>query len=318
MVRRGWTMIDLVVAVVAIAILTAVSVVVAEPTGRAEKLAQSLSNLRAIGVASAQYRHDNRDYLPFVGIGPSPRGVPAAGQSLSAWATWSFGGKNCNAFWFNSFGGFFDVEAADRPLNQYVYPGFTYTAPPPPQRLPANSPARLSQQGKVYQDPADLVGHQQNWPNANPASGGRPPLSCYDDIGTSYHQNMSWDDQLASRISNFTARFNEGTRRMAVGQGVDPARFVTYHDEWAAIVLNRSAPFSAPGNHGVTNASPSLFYDGHAALITYTPGFNRAARITPTYSVWFEDLPRPTVGSGTGPTAIGGQDVAVEAVEPLP
>ncbi|MEK6702560.1 MAG: hypothetical protein AABZ53_09870, partial [Planctomycetota bacterium] len=193
------------------------------------KLAQSLANLRALGVANAQYRHDNHDYLPFVGIGPSPRGVPVAGQQLSGWATWTFGGKNCNAFWFTRINGIFDVEAADRPLNRYVYPGFTYTAPPPPQRLPANSPARLNEQAKVYQDPADLVGHQQNWPNANPASGGRPPLSCYDDIGTSYHMNMSWDDQLQSRISNFTARFNEGTRRLAVGQGVDPARFVIYN-----------------------------------------------------------------------------------------
>ena len=79
MVRRGWTMIDLIVGVTAIVALTAISVVMAEPTGRAEKLAQSLANLRAIGVANGQYRLDNRDYLPFVGIGPSPRGVPAAG-----------------------------------------------------------------------------------------------------------------------------------------------------------------------------------------------------------------------------------------------
>ncbi|MEK6702559.1 MAG: hypothetical protein AABZ53_09865 [Planctomycetota bacterium] len=53
-------------------------------------------------------------------------------------------------------------------------------------------------------------------------------------------------------------------------------------------------------------------------MITYQPGFNRAARITPTYSVWFEDLPRPSVGSGSGTTSIAEQPIPAEAVEPLP
>jgi hypothetical protein len=203
---------------------------------------------------------------------------------------WQYGGKNCSAFWFNYSGGGFDVEAADRPLNAYLYPDFTFFAPPPPARLGANDPARLNQQARVFRDPADTNSRQRNWPNPN-----TPPLPTYDDVGTSYGAQMVWMEQLQGRVpGGLVGAFREGCRRLAVDQGVDPARFLHVTDPVGDVVIYSANPqFQVQGNHGGVNQGVSLFADGHAGLITYRPGAQRASRINAEYSVWFEDLGRP-------------------------
>jgi hypothetical protein len=285
---RGWSRTDVITVLAGCVVLgcVGVSLVLAEPTGRGERLSESLANLRAIGAAVGQYRADNNGFLPLE-LTTIRRRPPASNTRVDGWCNWQFGGKNCDSHWFNAYRGTFDVEAADRPLNPYLYPDSTFVAPTPPERLPANDPARRSAQARVFRDPADVNGWQRLWPNRN-----NPPIGSYDDVGTSYFNNMQWYDQVPGSL---VTRFVEGTRRLAVEQGVDPARFVHFSDELASIVLYNTNPNSQIiTNHGTFNQSVTLFADGHAGLVTFRPGNTRASFITQDYSVWFEDLGRPS------------------------
>ncbi|XVJ58652.1 MAG: hypothetical protein HEQ23_04315 [Tepidisphaera sp.] len=260
-----------------------VSMTIADPSGRGERLSESLSNLRAIGSAMGQYRADNAGYTPLEGT--TTRRRPNE-QQLEGLCGWQFGGKNTSAFWFGQFGGSFDIEAADRPLNPYLYPEFTFTAPAPPARLASNAPQRSAHQARVFRDPADLNSRQRRWPDPN-----NPPISTYDDVGTSYLFNLAWLNQ----VGGLNVRsLRSATARLATDQGVDPARFVYLADGVAEVVLYQPNPgFRLMGNHGVENAGVTLFADGHSGLVTYRPGMTRASRVNEVYSVLFEDLGRP-------------------------
>ncbi len=290
--RRGFTLTDLVAGVAVTGVLgaLAVTVALAEPSGNTERLFQSLANLRAIGEATGAYRADNRGYLPLETT--TSRRRPNILQSdVSGWCTWQYGGKNSSASWYQSYGGSFDVEAADRPLNPYLYPGYTFIAPTPPARLPANDPARTSQEARVFRDPADVNGHQRSWPNPN-----NPVTSSYNDVGTSYLAQMAWWEQISRQFGglSFTQQYNLGTARLASDQGVDPSRFVHVLDDVGDIVSVYTDPnLHMTGNYGGINQGVSLFADGHAGLVTFRPGGTRATSVRPEYSVWFEDLPRP-------------------------
>ena len=231
------------------------------------------ANLRQIAEATSAYRADHQDYLPLV-MSYSRGSTARPGTSLEGWCTWSFGGKNNSSFW-----GFrvFDVEAADRPLNPYVIPDEFFYAPAFPTRLPPNHPARLTAQAPMFRDPGDLTTHQRSWPNATPG------VSAYDDVGTSYQANMAWFDQIPQ--GSFNTRFNEGTRRLAVGEGVDPGRFVWLSDEISAILLRNPNPrFRIINNYGDQNFVPMLFMDGHADYQRIIPG----VYTTPTYTFSLE------------------------------
>lgn len=274
--RRAFSRADALTAAAALVVATLVGIVVAEPTGRTERRLASLNNLREIGVATGLYRNDNADKFPIVWSSSTTNSRPGTGN-YGGWASWTFGGKYASPFWYSNLGGLFDTNPGYRPLNAYV-PGAAFAAPT--TRVGPNDPRR-ARPTKLYQDPADLVGHQQRWPGANP---GNPPLSCYSDIGTSYVQAMFWtQQQLANRQG-----FDAGTRLLSLGQGLNPSRWVLYGDETMDIVpWQFSQSFQYAGNHGVTNAGVSLFYDLHADFITYRPGNNRDAFITPTYQLIF-------------------------------
>jgi hypothetical protein len=60
------------------------------------------------------------------------------------------------------------------------------------------------------------------------------------------------------------------------------------------VVVNQSSRnYRLTGNHGTENAGVTLFADGHAGMVTYRPGRERASLVTPEYSMLFEDLGRP-------------------------
>ncbi|MGE3107578.1 MAG: hypothetical protein AB7G11_01215 [Phycisphaerales bacterium] len=231
----------------------------------------TFSNLRTIGQGIAAYREDHAGYYPIV-LTYSRGSTQQLGVSLEGWCTWQFGGKNNNGFW-----GFrvFDVEAADRPLNPYVVPDEFFAAPPFPTRMPASYPARATAQAPMFHDPGDLATHQRNWPSAT--SG----ISAYDDVGTSYHTNMDWWNSISG---TFMARFAEGTRRLAVGEGVDPSRFVVVSDEFSAIITNTSnLRLQVVNGYGDRNFVPLLFVDGHATYERLSPAVRTTARYTFTF-----------------------------------
>lgn len=274
MTRRGWTLTDALAVIVGCVVLAGVLGVGADP--KLDWLSVSVAQLGRIGMAAGQYRNDMHGYLPEVMSYRRGSIQTSRSGSLEGWCTWSGWGKNCDKFWA---GKTFDVEAADRPFNGYVMMGKTFGAPAPPATLGANDPER-QRPANPFRDPGDKVTFQRSWPNSTPGVTG------YDDVGTSYLYNVKWWGQVyPSWPGGFEAAFKEGTRRLAVGQGVNPSRFIWCHDQYTDLLGNVSNKnYKIKNGYGDVNFSSVLFYDGHARYMEITA----AAKSTPEYSLVFE------------------------------
>lgn len=271
--QRGFTLTELALSAAVAGVAAALAgPVMMSPEARR---AVSLRNMQVIGAAGGSYRLDHDEYLP-IGMINHPR---AASPSPSGWCTWSVGGKNNNGWWVTPSQAalrYYDIEAADRPLNAYAMPSREFYAPPAPAQLPKDHSARLIDQAPVFRDPSDLLSHQRRWPAPNPTA-----ISSYDDVGTSYHWNSQWWRQLW-RTSGDLQRMAEGAQRLATGQGARPDRFVWMYDQLGDLVHVQTPA-------GTTLPVPLLFIDGRAGILNVTKG----QYITANYTLVFEDLPAP-------------------------
>ncbi len=274
MPRRAFARADLVAALAAVVMGACLLCVLGAGVTRHRMFTPSQANLLQIGQAGAAYQGDFQGHLPMAPIWQH-RGVGPAfpNQSANGWAAWSYGGKNTSSYWYSAFGGYFDVEAADRPLNAYVYPGRVFPAPVIPNRMSPSDPTRATTQASVFRDPGDMTTRQRNWPNATVG------VSCYDDTGSSYHLNGAWVESPQLAPFSFTNRYLVGMGRIATGQGITPSRFVWNADQFAAIVVYGTNPlYQVRNDYEDINRSQMLFLDGHAAYLTVAPGqFNTAA-----------------------------------------
>lgn len=305
--RRGaFTLIELLVVIAIIALLVAILLPSLCSARFAARKTVSLSNVRQITAAANVYKEDFKQYMPLVLAyrnrydPPLPSPPPAA----NAWCTWTYGGKNCHAQWAAGTGTF-DIEAADRPLNPYVYPEVQIYAPPPPARLAATASERTTLQLDVYRSPLDTVSYQHG--NFSSPDGPMPiQRSSYDDVGTSYHFNVKWWDQVENRFNNsggvsgFDRAFNFGCERLRLSDAFQPSRMVWLNDQTADVVVNNPNPqfkLSVGGSNGSCrdiNKSVMGFMDGHAAYHIVRPGFSYPRNyITEWYTFVFEDLRLP-------------------------
>lgn len=229
------------------------------------------------------------DYKGTLPIGPTyQRGNGEDNQQPVGWCTWSAGGKNNHRYWTSAQGGGFDVEAADRRLNQYTQPGYEYYAPDAPLRLPADHVARQRDQAKVFQDPMDDSTYQRAWPQET------LNISGYDDVGSSYHWNSAWVPQLQRNNPQIRQMFNVAQQRFASGEGVDPQRFVWMHDEEISLVINSfNRNLQISDNYGNINTSQMLFVDGHVGYHQTVAGSIRSSYSNANYTLIFSDLPNP-------------------------
>lgn len=266
--RRGFTLIELVFVVAVGAVLLMVLLPAAHRGRMASGVQGSVDRLRRITWAAQEYHIDHAGQVPL-------RGAQYSNGQLSGWDTWAFGGKNCGTFWGGGQGSFFDETAYSRPLNPYVYAG-SITVPLGYVNTGSGStwtffhghptPAdRASLQIRVFQSPGDRVSYE--------GSGGfmygtaNPNVSCYDDIGTSYVTNMSWWDETGLP-NDFTARFNEGVRRIGLAfDGANPDYV------WAGDQMMDLAPDFAQivGEWGKVGGSVVGFADGRVAYIHLVP-----------------------------------------------
>ncbi|MCC6321255.1 MAG: prepilin-type N-terminal cleavage/methylation domain-containing protein [Phycisphaerales bacterium] len=307
--RRGFTLIELLVVIAIIALLIAILLPALGKARVAAWLTKSLSNIRQITLGANSYKEDYKQYMPLT-LAYGPRYDPPISRPLrppytdGGWCTWSYGGKNPDAFWYNYAAGAFDIEAADRPLNQYVYPEVSIAAPPAPARLLANDASRgpnSSLKLEVYNDPLDRFSYQHGNFDS-PAGPAAIAMSSYDDVGTSYHFNIKWWDQVYPALS-FQRAFNFGCDRLRLSDAFQPSRMVWLHDQTSDVVANNpSASFRLRNTANDYNKSVMAFMDGHAGYHFVRPGnLNPQGRpgqpssyTNEIYTFVFNDLRLPT------------------------
>lgn len=274
MSRGAFTLIELLVVIAVIALLISLLLPALGKARKAAMQAISLSNIRQIAQAGSVYQSERKGYLPLTPSyrgrqGPDNPAMPTA--SLEGWCTWSAWGKNCDPFWIGY--GAFDTAAGNRPLNPYLT-NEPLSTPPIGGALPSTAEERRNVQIPVCRDPSDKIGHQRNWPNNNPGG-----VSCYDDVGTSYHWQAKWYEQIelafgiGRSADEMVRAFRLGADRFRLADAFQPSRLVWINDEWADIVINNSNPsFRVRNGYDDINKSVLAFLDGHSAYLPVIPG----------------------------------------------
>ncbi len=266
--RTGFSLVELVMVIVVLAVIGLFLAPMMKQRWNADGQSNSVNNVRQILQANEQYRWDHANRVPMRGSRYQN------GQIQGGWDTWHVAGKNCSSFWA---GGAFDEHAYNRFLNPYLQDAL----PPMPvgysntgsgatwnfNQGTITALQRTSFRVKVCRSPGDIATRQRNWPVATPG------VSCYDDVGSSYHVNMNWWD-IPGGPSNFTAKFDAGTRaisklpRRLVTRL--PSNFVWLTDQIGTLAVWTTT--TTPGEFGGANMSVVGFLDGRASYMQLSAG----------------------------------------------
>jgi prepilin-type N-terminal cleavage/methylation domain-containing protein len=295
--RTGFTLIELLVVIAIIALLISILLPALSRARMLAKMVKSMSNERQANIGFGQYRIDSKGYAPAVmswtrtWYPPNPLNPQ---QGLEGLATWGFAGKNNAAYWA---GRAFDIEAADRPMNQYLVSN-VFDAPARPQQMAANDPRRTAEVCEVMNDPSDLVTYQRTWNAANPTP--TVGVSSYEDVGSSYHYQVKWFDPIYAQWTRptlggpFFGAFNFGAQRLRVSDGYVSSKMVWLNDQYADVVANCTNPnFRLKNGYGDVNKSVMAFLDGHVDYLEVYPGATPRSFKNENYTFVFENLRVP-------------------------
>ncbi len=282
--KPAFTLIELLVSISIIGILVSLLAPALVRVRSAARQAQSLSNLRQVGIASGEYMNDNRGSPPFIPIYNWNRNSMLPGWEtnqniIRCFACWTWAGNNNDRWWYdNEYARSYqyDFAAQRRPLNPYLgdYP-FTR---PADYRNFSEHHLRTEYEIPILKDPTDRETYQREWWNNRDAPKATLGISSYDDVGTSYHFQCKWLDtaqELMGRYRNnypyYSFRF--GIRMLRVGAESQPALQVLANDQYADAVANAKSPtYRIVNGYGDVNRSVMLFFDLHAAYRPVIPG----------------------------------------------
>jgi len=310
MKQRAFTLIELLVVIAIIAVLIGLLLPAIGKSRLAAWHVMSESNVHQICIGAFTYQDNYKGYMPIVALKPGRGQVPdtAAGEAMinGGWlCSWTFGGKNTDGFWSAFGGGWMDNEAVDRPLNQYLYSGVMEPTDPATILSPTAT-ERDNLRLPVFRDPSDKASFQQQWSATqvlNPNWGAIVsrnrygiPINSYDDVGTSYHVNLKWHEQLDAQPGiSFARAFFGGLRRLRYADSFVPSRMCWMHDQYADIVVYNPSPgFQVRNGYGEFNKSVMGFMDGHAAYHKVIPGRAIESYRNDKYTFVYEDLRIPT------------------------
>ena len=302
--RRAFTLIELLVVIAIVAVLVSLLMPALSRVRNAARQAQSLSNLRQVGIASGEYMNANRGNPPFNLIYKNGKTDLSAQEraagtetGVNGLATWTWAGKNNDAYWYDeATRRRFDMPAALRPLNPYLVD----VRPPMPANADDFSEEYLRKEFHVpiVRDPTDRETYQRNWPESGEWA--RPQallgVSAYEDVGASYQYQARWfyDAQLAMQARGARTMywaFKFGMRRLSSGGAFQPARQVLANDQYADAVANATDPtYTAMNGYGDINRSVMLFFDLHAAYTPVTAGNTAKAYSNTYYSMTLTQL----------------------------
>jgi prepilin-type N-terminal cleavage/methylation domain-containing protein len=274
---RAFTLVELLVVIAIIGVLVSILLPALKNARRTAKLTQSLTNIKNITIAQETYRTDHKGWVPYM----IPQGKVAA--------TWSFAGKNCDAWWASNFSGFYDFPAITRPANQYIMHDIAFE--------PINATNRDAIQMPVLRSPGDIYTVQRTYPNPTP----NYAVPCYSDVGTSYHYNGRWYSLLpstsAAEWSRYSYRISRAFGKTLNTPEVNSSKFVLFHDQAADLVSNDGLMRNWITEFGDRNKCVMSFVDGHADYLPVVPGAHQG----PGYIFQFPRLQNLLLVPTTGP-----------------
>ncbi len=256
---KAFTLIELLVVIAIISLLVGILLPALKNARQLARLTQSQSNLKNVAASLETYRSDHKGIIPYM--------VPANMVP----ATWSFAGKDCNVWWQSGLGGFYDFPARTRPLNTYIDSSVVFDS-----ALTAAN--RQTREFPVLRSPGDVGSAQRTFPLLNRT------ITSYDDVGTSYHYNGRWYEDLPSasstQWSRYSLRLSQAFGKLVESSGVNTSRFVLLHDQTADIVSNDPSRRNWTGEFGDRNRSVMSFLDGHVDYLNVVPGMSEGPGYT--------------------------------------
>lgn len=240
--HAGFTLIELLVTIAIISLLIAVLFPAIRTVREQGRIVVCLANLRNLGVAHYGYFLES-DRVP-VGVRSGPR------SGADTIAPWSFGGKGNREIWPEAH----RWGPHQRPMNTYLYPGVSFR-PWNYEEIADDDRPHLP----VFRCPSDTTSYAfLPW--------GEPyDVSAYDDIGTSYTQNMIYTScqcSFAQTGSDLQSSLDVGLSTLAMRYG---DRFIYYLEEAANEGISRQKQYM--GDHGEMDRYTVLYLAGHAAYI---------------------------------------------------
>ncbi len=243
--RRAFTLIELLVVVAIIALLISILL---PSLGRAREQAKAVkcvANLRTLGIATQAYFNEENERFPMM--------AKIGTYGVTGVCTWNYAGKTNDEFWDSrpKYRKFL-FKASERPLNRFIMSGV------------------VDDDDEVYpmQCPSDRASYQRKYDN--PAD--KTVMSAYDDVGTSYHTNLTllntyggfpnpWAPKLAN--GRWTGdNWGHNLQALLRDHTISLSQLVFYMEDamdWA--VANQ---FQVMGMHRQWSRHSAGFLDGHA------------------------------------------------------